>query len=168
MKSLHGATGVALAVSAIFATLPVRAQTAPSQTAAPARPERALEVLPGASREINHAHSASRDTGAMGWALTPYSVLSAGADVAILKWKLEPVSLRFGFFGLLELESDRPYQGRSEDFIPRENSAFWRAHGGYSIAASFERWARRSLGERGAFEVCLSLRHESEHFTGST
>ena len=104
----------------------------------------------------------------MGWALTPYSVLSAGADVAILKWNLEPVSLRFGFFGLLELESDRPYEGGSQDFIPRENSRFWRAHGGYSIAASFEHWASASLGERGAFELCLSLRHESEHFTGST
>ena len=155
MKALHRAAGWALAAAATCAALPARA-------------EPALEVLPGASREINHAHSASRDTGAMGWALTPYSVLSAGADVAILKWKLEPVSLRFGFFGLIELESDQPYDEGSKDFIPRENSRFWRAHGGYSIAASFERWARESLGERGAFELCLSLRHESEHFTAST
>lgn len=104
----------------------------------------------------------------MGWAITPYSVLTAGADVSIVKWQLEPVSLRFGFLGLIELESDRPYKQGSGDFIPRENSGFWRGHGGYSIAASFERWARESLGERGALELCLSLRHESEHFTGST
>jgi len=168
MNALHRATGFALVLAAACAALPARAQTAPPKTTAPAAPEPALQVLPGASREINHAHSASRDTGAMGWALTPYSVLSAGADVAILKWKLEPVSLRFGFFGLLELESDRPFEKGSKDFIPRENSRFWRAHGGYSIAASFERWARASLGERAAFEVALSLRHESEHYTGST
>lgn len=168
MTALRRWVGTAAAIAASCAALPARAQAEALATASPPRPEGALEVLPGASREINHAHSASRDTGAMGWALTPYSVLSAGADVAILKWKLAPVSLRFGFFGLLELESDRPYEGDAKDFIPRENSAFWRAHGGYSVAASFERWARQTLGERGAFEVCLSLRHESEHFTGST
>lgn len=168
MKALHRTAGLVFFATAVSAASPARAQPAPREAAGGAQRERTLQVLPGASREINHAHSASRDTGAMGWALTPYSVLSAGADVAILKWKLEPVSLRFGFFGLLELESDRPYEQGSGDFIPRENSAFWRAHGGYSIAASFERWARGALGERGAFEVCLSLRHESEHFTGST
>src|SRR5688572_15368719 len=111
MKALHRAAGWALAATTACVALRVRAEPAPQATTVAPEPEPALAVLPGASREINHAHSASRDTGAMGWAFTPYSLLSAGADVAILKWKLEPVSLRFGFFGLLELESDRPYDG---------------------------------------------------------
>lgn len=129
----------------------------------------ALEILPGASREISHAMSASRDTALMGWALTPYSVLTAGADVGILKLNESPVAIRLGFFGMLELESDRPFAGNPQgDFIPRENSAYWRAVGGYSGAVAFERFAKRHLGQRGAFEMTLSLRHESEHFTGST
>jgi hypothetical protein len=104
----------------------------------------------------------------MALTLTPYSVLTAGADVAILQWTLSQVSLRLGFFGLIELESDRPFDGHTPDFIPRVNSAFWRPQGGYSVALSFDRWAHDTLDRRAAFEVGLSLRHESEHFTGST
>lgn len=145
----------------------VYSATAAAADAAPVAEATEVELLPGASREIHLGLSASRDTAAMGWALTPYSVLTAGADLALVKWKLDPLTLRFGFFGMIELESDRPYEKGSGDFIPRENSAFWRAHGGYSVAASFEDFARRTFGERGAFELTLSLRHESEHFTGS-
>jgi hypothetical protein len=135
---------------------------------APAAAHADVEVMPGASRAISHATSASRDTGLLGLALTPYSVLTAGGDVGIVKIQLAAVALRLGFFGLIELESDRPFSGRLPDFIPRENSAFWRAHGGYSVAIAFDDLARRHLGPRGAFEATLSLRHESEHFTGST
>jgi len=56
----------------------------------------------------------------MGWALTPYSVLTAGADVAILKWQLPAVGLRFGFFGLIELESDQAYSRGSGTSSQRE------------------------------------------------
>lgn len=128
---------------------------------------RKLRLLTGAARAISHALSASRDTALMGLAITPYSVLTAGADVAVVELDLAPVALRFGFFGLIELESDRPFSGRSPDFIPRENSAFWRAHGGYSTALDLVELGPRLLGAGGKLEATLSLRHESEHFTGS-
>ena len=130
-----------------------------------ARADERVEVLPGASRAINHALSASRDTALLGLALTPYSVLTAGGDVGLVKVALRDTSLRFGFFGMLELESDRPWSGRQPDFLPRENSQFWRAVGGWSLAASLDGLAQRTLGDGAALEASLSLRHESEHHT---
>lgn len=162
-RALVWAVGLVAACVAASA----RAQSEPPPVETASRPAPTVQVLAGASREINHAHSASRDTGAMALTLTPYSVLTAGADVALLKWKLNRVSLRLGFFGLIELESDRPFDGHTPDFIPRVNSAFWRPQGGYSVALAFDRWAQATLGQRAAFEIALSLRHESEHFTGS-
>src|SRR4051812_30961556 len=108
---------VGLAMSSV--TISGRAQSEPPPGVADSHPAPSVRMLAGASREIDHAHSASRDTGAMALTLTPYSVLTAGADVAILKWTLSRVSLRVGFFGLIELESDRPFDGHTPDFIPR-------------------------------------------------
>jgi hypothetical protein len=127
-----------------------------------------IVVMPGAARAISHGLSASRDTALLGLAFTPYSVLTAGADLGLVELQLASATVRFGFFGLIELESDRPFSGHPADFIPRENSAFWRAQGGYSVALALDGLAHRVLGERGALEATLSLRHESEHFTGST
>ena len=56
--SLLGAALVTLAPLAARADKPHRVEDVP-----------ALEVLPGASREISHVTSASRDTALMGWAL---------------------------------------------------------------------------------------------------
>ena len=149
-----------LTLLAVFCAL------APRAVHADDAPPKKIHLLPGASRAISHAMSASRDTALLGLALTPYSVLTAGGDVGIVEFDLSSVALRVGFFGMIELESDRPYSGSPPDFIPRENSAYWRAHGGYSLALDLERFAQRHLGPRGAVELTLSLRHESEHFTG--
>lgn len=134
-------------------------------------PPRPLELLPGASRAISHGASASRDTALLGYQLTPYSVLTAGTDLGLVALRAPWLSFRVGYFGMLEIESSRPFRAAGKTFgpvLPIEDIDTWRGLQGLSFALSFDRLARRHLGRRGALELALSFRHESEHFTGTT
>jgi hypothetical protein len=130
-----------------------------------------VQVLPGAARAIPHSMSASRDTAVLGYQLTPYSALMAGAEPALVGFFLRDVSLRVGYFGFLELESNTPYDPEGKalgPLLPFENIHFWRGQQGTQLSLAFDEGARRWLGERGMLEVTIGFRHESEHFTAST
>lgn len=124
-----------------------------------------FELLPGASREISHAASASRDTAALGLVFLPRVILTGGGDFGLAKIRGSGLAFRPGFFGMLELESKHD----TAHFLPLPGGdvSLWRGLYGYSAAIAFEQLARRWMGERGALEATLSFRHESEHFTGS-
>jgi hypothetical protein len=96
----------------------------------------------------------------------PHRVLSGGADFALLALRSPDVSLRLGGFGLLELES----AGTTDSYLPfpQGDIHYWRGLYGYGVAASFDRLAADWLGPRGALEATVTVRHESEHETGSS
>jgi len=120
----------------------------------------------GPAREISHSSSASRDTAALGLVAAPHRILTGGGDFSVLQLRDQRLSLRLGVFAMMELESE----GKSNGFdglLPKGDIHFWRGLFGYSVAASLDDFANRYLGPRGALEVTLSFRHESEHYTGS-
>jgi hypothetical protein len=130
---------------------------------APALPS-SIHFLPGASRAISHAASASRDTATLGVVVLPRVVVTGGADIAFFAIEGGGLTFRPGFFGMLELESNEA----TERFLPRagEEVSLWRRLLGYSAALSFDRFAARALGKGGAIEGAVSYRHESAHFSG--
>src|SRR5687768_16408035 len=71
---------------------------------APASPS-SFHFLPGASRAISHAGSASRDTAALGLVILPRVVVTGGAEIAVFAIEGSGLTFRPGFFGMLELES---------------------------------------------------------------
>jgi hypothetical protein len=128
-----------------------------------------FDWFPGASTAIARATSASRDTPCFGYALTPYTVVTVGGDLAFFSLRFSGMSLRLGLWGMFELESSEPLDVSEDGFaglFPMANIALWRGLNGLSLALSFddaaERWRPGS-----AIEVALSYRHESEHYTGS-
>ena len=123
-----------------------------------------LELL-GPAREISHSSSASRDTAVLGIVARPHRILSAGGDFAVVSLALREWTFRLGGFGMLELESE----GEGKDLVPFPggDTRFWRGLWGYALAVSWDGGARRLLGDRGALEVTVNSRHESEHYTGS-
>ncbi|HZF54840.1 MAG TPA: hypothetical protein VE093_39595 [Polyangiaceae bacterium] len=124
-------------------------------------PPSSIRFMPGASRAISHAPSASRDTAALGILVMPQPVLTGGADFALFAIVGSGLTFRPGFFGMLELESG----GETERFLPRpgEEVSLWRGLLGYSAAISFDRFAARTIGRGGAMEGVVSYRFENEH-----
>jgi hypothetical protein len=128
-----------------------------------------FRVFPGASRAISHAMSASRDTALLGWQMSPYTSLTAGGDLSLVSFGFSGLTLRVGFFGMLELESARPYDADVDGWngvLPMAGVDLWRGVIGFSTGVSLDELAKRWLGPRGRLEAVLSYRHESEHFTG--
>ena len=121
--------------------------------------------FPGASREISHSSSASRDTPLLALHLAPRNTRTAGGDFSVASYTFDSVTLRLGIQGMLELESTD--DSRLGSFFVTNNIELWRGIYGYSLALSFDEWARSRLGPRSALEVALSVRHESEHHTAS-
>jgi hypothetical protein len=119
----------------------------------------------GPAREISHSSSASRDTFVLGLMVAPRPVLTAAGDFSLLSFRFAGLTLRMGFHGMLELES----HDKTNKFtgLPSADIHFWRGVWGYSLALSLDRLARRYLGRGSALEGAISLRHESEHYTGS-
>jgi hypothetical protein len=150
----------ALAGSLLSAGVALAAEPPASAPASPS----SFRFLPGASRVISHAASASRDTAALGLVILPRVVVTGGADIAVFAIEGSGLTFRPGFFGMLELES----REATERFLPRavDEVSLWRRLFGYSAAVSFDRFAARALGRGGAIEGTLSYRHESEHFSG--
>ncbi|MDJ0763142.1 MAG: hypothetical protein QNJ97_09165 [Myxococcota bacterium] len=124
-----------------------------------------FSVLPGDARVISHALSASRDTGLLAYQVLPRVVLSTGGDVAFFGIRGPSYEVRAGMFGLIEVQTRDP-DPLNFMTVPR-GPYLWRGLLGYSVALSLDALAEQMLGHQGAFEVALSFRHESEHYTGS-
>ena len=125
--------------------------------------------LPGPARAIPLGLVAARDTGAVALRVSPYASATAGGDVALFALELPTVTMRVGFFGLIELEGSEPLSAGADGFgglFPADALILWRGQYGGSLSVSLDWAARQWLPPGGRLEVTLSLRHESEHFTG--
>lgn len=122
-----------------------------------------VRILPGASRDITSAVSASRDTPLMSLHALPRLVRSAGVDAGLAAIRTPLGTVRVGIHGMLDQESttDSEWGG----FFIRGNNELWRGLYGFSLALSLEHPGRRWFGPGGALEIAVSARHESEHFT---
>ncbi|HVV86823.1 MAG TPA: hypothetical protein VHE35_27485 [Kofleriaceae bacterium] len=119
----------------------------------------------GPSRRIARTWSASRDTPAMNLLILPRDVRTAGGELAFVTIPRASVTLRLGFAGLLELESDGETHGFG--LFPRADGAIlWRGSYAYYAAVAFDRLAAR-LCDGCALELTGQVRHESQHYTGS-
>lgn len=124
-----------------------------------------FQLMPGESRVISHSMSASRDTALMGYQVLPRVVLTTGADFAVFGFLFSGLDLRVGMFGMIEVQTTEP---EPLNFLTVPSGPYlWRGLLGYSVSLAPEELATRWLGNRGALEVALSFRHESEHYTGS-
>ena len=124
-----------------------------------------ITVVPGDSRVISHATSASRDTGVLSYQVMPRVALSCGGDFALLGFHFAGLELRAGMFGLMEVETREP-QPASFMNVPA-GTYLWRGLLGYSLALSFGDIGERLMGSGGQMEIAVSFRHESEHYTGT-
>lgn len=119
----------------------------------------------GAGREIPRSLSASRDAPAFAIGVLPRATTTASGEFALLVIPARAFTMRSGFYGLLELESD----SQTETVLngaPTGDVRFWRGSYGYYGATSWTSLARR-LCDGCALETTLMFRHESEHYTGS-
>ena len=124
-----------------------------------------FQLLPGESRVISHSMSASRDTALMGYQVLPRVVLTTGADFAVFGFRFSGLDMRVGMFGIIEVQTTEP---DPLNFLTVPSGPYlWRGLLGYSVSCALEKLATRWLGNRGALEISLSERHESEHYTGS-
>lgn len=117
----------------------------------------------GRSREITHSLSASRDTGALQMIIAPHPTLTGGGEFSFFSAAFSGLSLRLGFFGLIELESKGTLPHVK---LIAGDVRFWRGVYGFSFAVSLDELAKRWLGAGSALEFTVSWRHESEHQTG--
>ncbi len=127
-----------------------------------------FRLFPGAATAISRGLSASRDTPSFAWAMTPYTVVTVGGDLAIFSVAGRGLTFRLGLWGALELESSQPFSFSESGFsglFPMTDVALWRGLNGLSLSLSFDERMSR-WRERSALEVVLSYRHESEHYSG--
>lgn len=115
----------------------------------------------GYARGISRGWSASRDTPALAWLVAPHQIRMGGGELAILTWRLPSLTLRPGFAGFVELESDGVVSSNHDS-----GKILWR--GSYALygAVALEALGKK-VCERCALEVTLQYRHESQHYTGS-
>lgn len=119
----------------------------------------------GPARRIARSWSAGRDTPAMNLTILPRDVRTAAGEFALATIPLAAVTLRPGFAGLLELESDGATTGF--DIFPRATGRLlWRGSYAYYLAVALDRLGPR-LCAGCAVEVAGAFRHESQHYTGS-
>ncbi len=119
----------------------------------------------GPPRRVARSWSASRDTPAMNLLVLPRDVRTAGGELALFTSPHASFTLRTGFAGLIELESDGETQGF--DLFPRASGGIlWRGSYAYHVAVALDRVGARLCGGC-ALEVTGQLRHESQHYTGS-
>jgi hypothetical protein len=127
-----------------------------------------VEWMPGSSREIARAVSASRDAPVSTLVFGPRVRAMPAADFAFAKLSLDGVALRFGMDGFIDLEhADTGYRGLP---LPGRGNGpmLWRGVYRASLALSAERLARAWLGRGGAIEIAMTVGHESDHVTGAS
>jgi len=128
-------------------------------------PGAAWQWLPGDAREISHANSASRDTAALEAIVAPRFSVTLGSELGIVSFRGAGSTWRLGALAFFGLES----RTRSRRLFPAPggDSDLWRGLLAYELACSFDEFAQRHLGERGALELSLGYYHESDHHTAS-
>jgi len=121
----------------------------------------------GYPRRVPRAWSASRDTPAMNMIVLPRAAEMAGGDLSLFTLAFNRWSLRSGFAGFVELETDAKTSGTNAGGIPwGKGKILWRGSYAYFAAFSLDSIGR-SMCEGCAVEVTLQYRHESQHYTGS-
>jgi hypothetical protein len=120
----------------------------------------------GPPRQISRASSASRDTPALNLMIAPRDVRTAGGELAIATVRGNARTWRFGFAGLLELESDGETTGLGNAFPAAQGNLLWRGSYAYYAALSLDAAAARWC-DGCAIELAAQYRHESQHYTGS-
>ena len=119
------------------------------------------ETMPGASRAINSGLSASRDATFPSWQYLPRETRTGGADFGFGAIYSKRTTLRLGFHGMLELESDNdhvePYPGEDHSVN------LWRGVFGFSTMFALDRLGEKTFGQGGNIEFGFSVRHESDH-----
>jgi hypothetical protein len=136
----------------------------PADPGSSAQPVARNTTFLGWAREIPRSRSASRDAPAFNLSLVPRDIRTASGEFALATFRLETVTLRTGFYGLIELEREGETQNFGDLFPQGTGRFFWRGSYGYSVAMSFDALARR-LCARCGLEASAMFRHESEHFT---
>ena len=152
-----------LALASLASTI-ARADAAPAEaTCVPSPPAAPGGDRFGFPRAIPFSRSASRDAPAFALAMAPRGMLTAAGEFGFVAYQGHGLTLRPGFYGLLELEGDGD---PGFNVWPSQQIHFWR--GAYSFQASlaFDDLGHR-LCSRCAFEFTLRARHESEHYTGA-
>jgi hypothetical protein len=120
----------------------------------------------GLARRVPRSYSASRDTPAMNLLVVPRDVRTAGGELALFTWRGSSTSVRTGFAGLIELESDGETTGVGNLFPKATGQILWRGSYAYYAALSLDDAGAR-MCEGCAIELGFQYRHESQHYTGS-
>jgi len=121
----------------------------------------------GYPRRVPRAWSASRDTPAMNMIVFPRPADMAGGDFSLFTLQFNRWSLRSGFAGFIELETDARTSGTNAGGIPWGNGKIlWRGSYAYFAAFSLDSMGR-SMCQGCAIELTLQYRHESQHYTAS-
>jgi len=120
----------------------------------------------GPARKISRGWSASRDTPVMNLLVLPRDVRTAGAELALLTAPFSDFTLRMGFAGLIELESEGETEALGNLFPKASGAILWRGSYAYFVAFALDALGPR-LCASCELETALSYRHESQHYTGS-
>ncbi|MBK7195158.1 MAG: hypothetical protein IPH80_21980 [Myxococcales bacterium] len=130
------------------------------------RPAVAERTWLGPARRVPRTWSASRDAPTLNLLVAPRDVRTAGAELAIATVRGPTRSWRFGFAGLLELESDGQTTGFGNVFPAASGAILWRGSYAYYAALALDAAAARWCAGC-ALELSAQYRHESQHYTGS-
>jgi hypothetical protein len=150
------------------ATPPAPTPPAATPPASPEPPGTQVDFL-GYARKIPFAWSASPNAPAFGWSFLPRDTRAAAGEFALIRVRFDALTLRAGYMGMLELESELPTENLESFYLgglAGHGAMFWRGHFAFQLALSFDRWAR-TLCAGCAVEAMLAYHHESEHYTGS-
>jgi len=121
----------------------------------------------GDARGIARSWSASRDALTMNLTIFPRAVQTAAGEFAMFTWRRPMWTLRTGFEGLIEVESDAETAGANSGPWPSgKGKMLWRGSYGYYAAAALDTLGKR-ICEACVLEFALQFRHESEHYAGS-
>jgi hypothetical protein len=119
------------------------------------------------ARGIARSWSASRDTPTMNLTLFPRAVQTAGGEFALLTWRRPAWTLRPGFAGLIEIESDGETASVNSGPWPSgKGKLLWRGSYAFYAAAALDALGK-CICEGCLLEFALQYRHESQHYTGS-
>jgi len=150
-----------LSLAVGFLAAAAHAEVAPAETA---RQTGALDGDQfGFPRAIPFSRSASRDAPAFAVMFAPRGTRTAAGELGFVAFRGHGLTLRPGFYGLLELEGD---EQPGVTVWPTQQIHFWRGAYAFQVATAFDDLGHRICG-RCALEATLRFRHESEHYTGA-
>lgn len=112
--------------------------------------------LPGSAKDVNSSISACRDTPSFEYAYGPRVYSTMGLEWGWFKIEAKKITYRLGMYGFIGLENHQ-----SKNFF--WPSALWRAQAGLNFSFSLTTLAERMFNNSGAFELSISMSHESSH-----